>query len=443
MSDDDFMYEDEEEYEFEYEEADDDEPGQEVGLENRYYNAKGLREDFDAALREFQTVVDDSPTLTEWGFKATKQMLKLCLREGKFDDVLAYYEKMLEYVRGSILTRNYAEKSINNMLERVSLAADSEFTQRFHQLTLAVLKETKNDRLWLRTSLRLAKILLDQREYPALDALLSELKRECEDDSGTVILERGTQLLEIHAMYLAMYDAQEEAKRLKDTYLQCMAIKSAIPHPRIMGFICECGGKMYMSECNWEQAKANFFDAFKNYDEAGSPQRVQVLKYLVLASLLSESEVNPLSSPEAMAYVSDPAIVAITALVAAFEGQDVAKFELTLRQNTAHIQGDPFISRYIDDLRRTLRMQALESAVLPYTRIRIDSLARRLDMTPADAEQLLVALILDKRLRASIDQEQGILVLEQDTADHQQFDALSKWATNMESMLRSSIASLG
>ncbi|KAJ2897199.1 hypothetical protein IWW38_001793, partial [Coemansia aciculifera] len=302
---------------------------------------------------------------------------------------------------------------------------------------------TKNDRLWLRTSLRLAKLLLEQRAYPALDALLSELKRECEDDSGAVILERGTQLLEIHAMYLDMYGAQNEFKRLKDTYLQCMAIKSAIPHPRIMGFICECGGKMYMSECNWEQAKANFFDAFKNYDEAGSPQRVQVLKYLVLASLLSESEVNPLASPEAMAYVSDPAIVAITALVAAFEGQDVAKFEHTLRHNTAHIQDDPFIARYIDDLRRTLRMQALESAVMPYTRISIASLAKRLDMAPADAEQLLVALILDKRLRANIDQEQGILSLEQDTADHQQFDALNKWASNMESMLRSSIASLG
>ncbi|KAJ2813570.1 hypothetical protein H4S07_000579 [Coemansia furcata] len=442
MSDDDFMYEDEEEYEFEYEE-DDGEGGEEVGVENRYYNAKGLRDDFDAAIREFQTVVDDSTSLTEWGFKATKQILKLCLREGKFDEVLSYYEKMLDYVRQSIVARNYAEKSINNMLERVSLAATPEFIQRFHQMTLAVLKETKNDRQWLRTSLRLAKILLDQHEYQTLDTLLSELRCECEDESGAVILERGTQLLEIHAMYLAMYAAREEHKRLKDTYLQCIAIKSAIPHPRIMGFICECGGKLYMSECNWEKAKSNFFDAFKNYDEAGSPQRVQVLKYLVLASLLSESEVNPLSGPEAMSYVNDPAIVAITAMVAAFECRDVVRFELTLRQNTAHIQDDPFIARYIDDLRRTLRMQALESTVQPYTRIRIDSLAKRLEIAPADAEQLLVALILDKRLRAHIDQEQGIVTLEQDTAEHQQFEALNKWATNMESLLRSAIATIG
>ncbi|KAJ2475005.1 hypothetical protein EV174_005432, partial [Coemansia sp. RSA 2320] len=300
MSEDDFMYEDDDEYNFEYEE-DDGETEEEVGAENRYYNAKAQRDDFATALREFQVVVDTAGS-TDWGFKATKQMLKLCLRESKYDKVLSYYEKMLEYVRSSAVTRNYAEKSINNMLERVSAVATAEFTHRFYQDTLAVLKETKNDRLWLRTSLRLAKLLLDQREYAALDTLLAGLKRECEDDSGTVILERGTQLLEIYAMYLEMYAAREETKRLKDTYLLCMTIKSAIPHPRIMGFIRECGGKMYMGERNWEQAKVNFFDAFKNYDEAGSPRRVQVLKYLVLASLLSESEVNPLSGPEAMSY---------------------------------------------------------------------------------------------------------------------------------------------
>ncbi|KAJ2001586.1 hypothetical protein GGI04_003680, partial [Coemansia thaxteri] len=200
MSEDDFMYEDDDEYNFEYEE-DDGETEEEVGAENRYYNAKAQRDDFATALREFQVVVDTAGS-TDWGFKATKQMLKLCLRESKYDKVLSYYEKMLEYVRSSAVTRNYAEKSINNMLERVSAVATAEFTHRFYQDTLAVLKETKNDRLWLRTSLRLAKLLLDQREYAALDTLLAGLKRECEDDSGAVILERGTQLLEIYAMYL-------------------------------------------------------------------------------------------------------------------------------------------------------------------------------------------------------------------------------------------------
>ena len=49
---------------------------------------------------------------------------------------------------------------------------------------------------------------------------------------------------------------------------------------------------------NWARATEDFFDSFKNYDEAGSPQRIQVLKYLVLANMLTGSEVNPFDSQE-------------------------------------------------------------------------------------------------------------------------------------------------
>lgn len=42
--------------------------------------------------------------------------------------------------------------------------------------------------------------------------------------------------------------------------------------------------------------------AFKSYDEAGSPRRVQCLKYLVLANMLMESKVDPFDAQEAKPY---------------------------------------------------------------------------------------------------------------------------------------------
>ncbi|KAJ1801409.1 hypothetical protein LPJ75_006436, partial [Coemansia sp. RSA 2598] len=410
------------EYNFEYEEEGE---GDELTIESKYYNAKTQRDDFPEALSEFEAVIaeDEQNGRSDWGFKATKQILKMYLKRTDGDaaenkaKVLEYYDRMLDFVSKSIVTRNYAEKSVNNMLERVSMGTDSSFTLAFYQKTLNVLKQTRNDRLWLRTSLRLGRMQLEHRQFQELDKLLAELKLSCLDDSGSVIHERGTQLLEINALYLGMYVEQEEARKLKATYLESVGVRSAIPHPRIMGFIRECGGKMYMNERNWESAQSNFFDAFKNYDEAGSPQRVQMLKYLVLASMLSETEVNPLSSPEAMSYEGDPDIIAMTSLVKAYEGQNVTEFERILHDNKAAILDDPFVARYIDDLRRTFRMQALHSAVAPYTRIRIDMLGRRLNIEPSEVEELLVALILDKRLRASIDQEKGILLLQQETSD--------------------------
>lgn len=36
---------------------------------------------------------------------------------------------------------------------------------------------------------------------------------------------------------------------------------------------------MHMNEREWEKAHTDFFEAFKNYDEAGSSRRIQCLKY--------------------------------------------------------------------------------------------------------------------------------------------------------------------
>ncbi|KAJ2496034.1 hypothetical protein GGH96_006098 [Coemansia sp. RSA 1972] len=442
MSDDDFMFDEEDEYEFEYEEDDGDE--EVVGIETKYYNAKALREDPAAALREFQLVIDENNSngRSEWGFKATKQIIKLHLQARDFDKVLEFYDRMLDYVRASEVARNYAEKSINNMLERVSSNADDQFSREFYQRTLDVLKETQSERLWLRTSLRLAKILLQQAQFDELSVLLATLKRSCEDERGVIIMERGTQALEVNAVYLEMYEAQGADKQFKDTYMQCEAVKSAVPHPRIMGYIHECGGKIYMSERCWAKAQSCFFDAFKNYDEAGSNRRVEVLQYLVLASMLSESEVNPLSSPEAKSYENEPPIRAIIDLVHAYENRDVQAFERILSSGQSAILEDDFIKRYIADLRRTFRMQAIEGIVMPYTRIRIETLVRILAATTAEVEELLVALILDRRLKGSIDQENSTLLLRQDTTDKTQYEALNTWATNIESFMHTSYAIL-
>lgn len=49
---------------------------------------------------------------------------------------------------------------------------------------------------------------------------------------------------------------------------------------------------------DWSKAQIDFFESFRAYDEAGSQQRIQVLKYLVLAHMLMDSTINPFDSQE-------------------------------------------------------------------------------------------------------------------------------------------------
>ena len=75
-----------------------------------------------------------------------------------------YYRDMLGYVRSAV-TRNYSEKSIAALLDLASNACDASFMERFYSTTLAALKETKNDRLWFKTNLKLANLWLNLKEY--------------------------------------------------------------------------------------------------------------------------------------------------------------------------------------------------------------------------------------------------------------------------------------
>jgi hypothetical protein len=65
---------------------------------------------------------------------------------------------------------------------------------------------------------------------------------------------------QVYAIEIQMYTEQKNNKKLKQLYQRALTIKSAIPHPRIMGIIRECGGKMHMAERMWTQAHTDFFE---------------------------------------------------------------------------------------------------------------------------------------------------------------------------------------
>lgn len=69
----------------------------------------------------------------------------------------------------------------------------------------------------------------------------------------------------------------------------------------------------------FEAAQNDFFESFRNYDEAGSLQRIQVLKYFVLANMLMESDIDPFSSQETKPYLHPPISLPMSSKIAFFQ----------------------------------------------------------------------------------------------------------------------------
>lgn len=159
-------------------------------------------------------------------------------------------------------------------------------------------------------------------------------------------------MLEVLSLEIQMYTEQKNDKKLKQLYAKSLRVRSAVPHPLIMSHIRECGkpykflvpkkklftskftgGKMHLRAGEFDKAYTDFFEAFKNYDESGSPRRLNCLKYLILNSMLMKSNINPFDSQEAKPYANDPEIKALTLLIDAFQNNKMEEFVQIFEKN--------------------------------------------------------------------------------------------------------------
>ena len=205
---------------------------------------------------------------------------------------------------------------------------------------------------------------------------------------------------------------------------------------------------------NWKEAQSDFFESFRNYDEAGSLQRIQVLKYLVLTTMLMKSDINPFDSQETKPcvrtflawskstadghrhghhrYKNDSRIAAMTDLVDAYQRDDIHRYQ-TILENSQDVLGDPFIAENIDEVTRNIRTQATLRLIKPYSSFTLAFVAKRLRISEDEAEDIVCFLIIDGKVRAKIYQPDGTVRVEGE-GDVQRLDSVGGWSSALESL---------
>jgi COP9 signalosome complex subunit 2 len=429
---------------FEYESDDDpygggeEEDGDEgaIQIENTFYEADDNKQNFpEQALEQFQRVVAlESSRGTEvvWRFKALQNIVILCSRIGKFDEMATRYRELLGYM--DQVTRNDASEAINTVLDSVSSASDLTKLETIYELTLDALKATANQRLWFSTSVKLAKLYLEMGDVLKLQRLVRNLHKTCQKPDGSDDVSKGSHLLEVYALEIQMCTLTKNSLRMKEIYPKTINLTSAIADPRNIAVIRESGGKMYMSEKKWEAAYNEFFEAFKNYQETGNATRAKImLKYVVLANMLALSSINPFDSREAKVYQDDPEISAMANLRVAYEQNDIASIDQLLTNPSYRILSDAFIRTYLQDLLRNIRLQVLQNIIKPYRRVSLQFLAKEINVAIEEVTSLLVQLILDEKIAAKIDGAEGFLHVNAGSTDEaKKFTNIQKWTDSFE-----------
>ena len=145
-----------------------------VKIENLYYNSKGLVSsdavEAGKGFREVLAIADaGGKPLADWGYKATKQLVKLSFRTGQLSEMLTWYRALLAKISAGDITRNRAEKAINSILDLVGsggggggggaagageAATDGNVLLDFYSSTLGALQSGGNEVSWGCSSLQ-------------------------------------------------------------------------------------------------------------------------------------------------------------------------------------------------------------------------------------------------------------------------------------------------
>jgi len=422
-----------------------------IEIENAFYEGDDCKNENPLkAIELFEKVVameTDKGDQVKWRFKALQSLVSLYYNSEQYQLMLDRYRSMLSYMTS--VTRNECTDAINSVIDSISSSPPSssnstkestidlcyDVLSQVYEITLVALKNSNNERLWFNTNHKLAKLHLEARKFDEVERLIVVLKESCQSPDGSEDMSKGSYLLEVYCLEIQLCSITMNSTRMKQIYPKTISMKNAVvADPRIMGIIREEGGKMHMAEGNWDAAYNELYESFRNYQEAGNVRAKDLLKYVVLASMLALSDINPFAAREAKVYADDKEIVAMSDLRQSLEANDLSSFEKTLRNKSNRISDEPFLMTYIQPLRRRMHEQVLLSLTRPYQKLHLSYLSRELSLNDNEVERLLVDMILDQRLAAQIDQINGCLILkdnQQESITKKKLKSIGKWAENL------------
>ena len=263
--------------------------------------------------------------------------------------------------------------------------------------------------MWFSAALRLAQEYIQEPSGAYLSELpifISDLKSWCQNPDGSNdIMTRGAQLLEVYALeirFLNRIKSPNAIRELKSIMKRCSLFSSSVSNPRSIGVIREHAGMIYMDDGLYEHAYTELFEAFKCYSDTGNPKAKIMLKYAVVANLLSLSNIDPFDGREARAFQNDPDILIISRLRQAYDQWDVSAVDSILKDDTFIVASDPWLAPHMGELLHRIKLRYLERLFSAYKSVSLSSLGSRLNIDDGTLARMCMRLISDRTIRAKL-----------------------------------------
>lgn len=274
-------------------------------------------------------------------------------------------------------------------------------------------EEEKRSFLRMRMETKLASLYLHEKKFHAALELLGKLTKEVKRIDDKLLL------VEIHLIEARVQFAIENLPKAKAALTASRTNANSINCPPLLqASIDTLNGELNAAEGDFKTAYSYFYEAFEAYNlhDTGSDKALRGFMLLLLAKTLCDqpSEVNSLASGKHGIKYASRGVEALRAIAKAHSTRSVKAFEEALVNFDKELRGDECIRRHISDMQEKLLEFNLIKVLEPYSKVEIAYVAELLEFAVDRVLVKLAEMLLDGKIKGTLDQGQGILVLFKD-----------------------------
>lgn len=289
----------------------------------------------------------------------------------------------------------------DNSLKSAELAVCKECLQWANQENKTFLRQ--------KLELRLATIYFKRGEIKlANDVLLPILNEAKKIDDKQLLIEG--HLLEAKLLYLT-----KNWPRAKAALTACRtAAHTVYVGALLLADIETTAGMIHLSEKDPQVAFSYFYEGLEAYHQNGQTLFATAnFQYILLAKIMQGSidEAKSLIDGRFGQLYSGkgPIGQVMVEVLKAYSSKDLPKLNSVLIERKRDIETDPVIGPQIEALIDQLLEQNILKLVYPYSKVEISYLSKKLLVSESIVESKICGMILDEKLKGSIDQDSGVL----------------------------------
>mmetsp|Transcript_4825 Transcript_4825/g.5797 ORF Transcript_4825/g.5797 Transcript_4825/m.5797 type:complete len:456 (-) Transcript_4825:200-1567(-) len=376
----------------------------------------------DAAVEAYTRIISINARVDDSALKVKEEALyrltKLYVKERRFDAVMDLLKNANPlFVE---IPKAKTAKIVRTIIEIVSAVPDAiEVQIGLCRQVVSWCEAEKRTFLRQRIQSKLAALLFKSGEYQEAMAIISKLLRELKK------LDDKQLLVETHLIEARIQHALRNLPKAKAALTTARTAGNAIyVVPLLQGELDNMSGTLHCEEGDYPTAYSYFLESFEGFSNVlgptknGDPRASTCLKHMMLCKILqgSAEEVSPIIAKWGVKYAGKD-IEAMSAVAKAAKKRSLEDFDAASAAFGPQLNDDVLVQHHLAVLYENMLEANLNKIIEPFSCVEINRVAELIKLPIVKVEKKLSQMILDKKIKGTLDQGRGQLIIHDEEKD--------------------------